>query len=475
MLLSPYLAPSSLSLAPFALGNRQSCEFAGYLVVTGMAAVPTYTLFLTYYFMRRIKYKVSPQKFSGLEEKIWHISGVLTPLGFATTALSMGYINSSDRSGTMCFLASEPYDCKETGSECIRGEKAEIFAAAFGATGATLFICLMVVLYMFTHHVYSIEKDFTIPASSTQTRKQESKPHLNFMKNKQEPTQNTDSKSSGKKSPNGSKNTSTLSSVELNSTPSSGQEEAQESSDGLQDVNLSQNQNSPQEESVKPKMPSQSNQRELSKKALNQSLLYIFAFLFMYMPGMVQIILRGLKYNVEDSRIMLWWSSIIYPIGGVLNVLIYTRPKCQKFRKDIPGLPYLTAFIVIVLNGGEVPSLTDLGIAARLPDSYTGKEEGNFDEHYQKNYLEYEERQAEREILNAQMRVKLDELSAFMKSALGIDSAMEKNLLESENMNQYDGYSLDWDSSIGPGQLKNSNIDSHFLSEGEIGTSEWDD
>ena len=429
--------------------------------------------------MRRIKYKVSPQKFSGLEEKIWHISGVLGALGFATTALSMGYINSSDRSGTMCFLASEPYDCKETGSECIRGEKAEIFAAAFGATGATLFICLMVVLYMFTNHVYSIEKDFTIPASSTPTHKQESKRHLNFIKNKQEPTQNTDSKTSCKESTNGSKNTSTLSSVELNSTPSSGQEEAQESSAGmqessagLQDVNLSQNQNSPQEESVKPKMPSQ---RELSKKALNQSLLYIFAFLLMYMPGMVQIILRGLQYNVEDSRIMLWWSSTIYPIGGVLNILIYTRPKCQKLRKDIPGLPYLTAFIVVVLNGGEVPSLADLGLEVRRPDSYTGKEEENFDEHYQKNYLEYEERQAEREILNAQMRVKLDELSAFMKSALGIDSAMEKNLLESENMNQYDGYSLDWDSSIGPSQLKNSNIDSHFLSEGEIGTSEWDD
>ena len=108
----------------------------------------------------------------------------------------------------------------------------------------------------------------------------------------------------------------------------------------------------------------------------------------------------------------------------------------------------------------------------RRPDSYTGKKEENFDEHYQKNYLEYEERQAEREILNAQMRVKLDELSEFMKSVLGIDSVMEKNLHENENMSQYDVYALDWDSSIGPSQLKHSNIDSHFLSEGEIGTSE---
>ena len=105
------------------------------------------------------------------------------------------------------------------------------------------------------------------------------------------------------------------------------------------------------------------------------------------------------------------------------------------------------------MNGGEVPSLADLGIiAVRQPDSYTGKQEENFDEHYQQNYLQ------EREILYTQMKVNLDEFSSFMRSMVGIDSIMEKNQLENGNMDQYDMFFLDWDSSIGPSQLENCNI-----------------
>ncbi|GFH50052.1 hypothetical protein CTEN210_06527 [Chaetoceros tenuissimus] len=464
MLLSPFLAPSSLSLAPFALGNGQSCEFAGYLNIAGAAAIPTYTLFLTYYFMRRIKYKVSPQKFSGLEEKIWHATGILVPVGFATAALSMGDINSYPN-GTMCFLASEPYNCNDTGNKCNRGENVAIFTITFGATGIALFIFLMVVLYMFTHHVYSIEKDFRIPASSTPTRKRESNRHLNFMLNRQEPNQDSDSNTSGRESTNASKSIFALSNIEINRTPSSGQEEAQSSV--MHDVNLSHNQNPPQEGSDETDTPSP---RELSKKALNQSLLYIFAFLLFYIPGMVQVILCGLNNNAKDSRVFLWWSSTLYPTGGVWNILIYTRPKCQKLQKDVPGLTYIAAFILVVLNGGEVPSLTDLGIdAVREPDSYTGKQEENFDEQHQQNYLE------EREILHTQMKVNLDDLSSFMRSMVGIDSIMEKNQLENENMDEYDMFFLDLDTSIGPSQLENCNVDSRVLSEGEIGTSEWDD
>lgn len=74
MLLSPFLSPRDTVLRPaFSMGNTQSCEFAGYLFIMGMVAVPSYTLFLTYYFLRRVKYsRVTQRTFALKEEKVLH-------------------------------------------------------------------------------------------------------------------------------------------------------------------------------------------------------------------------------------------------------------------------------------------------------------------------------------------------------------------------------------------------------------------
>ena len=72
MLLSPFMSPKDNPDALFAIGTTESCEAIGFLFLLGLQCLLFYIVFLTYYFMKRIKYKVTPQIFANKEEKYMH-------------------------------------------------------------------------------------------------------------------------------------------------------------------------------------------------------------------------------------------------------------------------------------------------------------------------------------------------------------------------------------------------------------------
>lgn len=99
----------------------------------------------------------------------------------------------------------------------------------------------------------------------------------------------------------------------------------------------------------------------LTKQALSQSLLYILAFIAVYFPPIIDLILTRKVGNDSDMPEWLFWLiSLITPLSGVFNILIYTRPKVLRLREDFPNASFLKMFILIVLTGGEIPSLADL-------------------------------------------------------------------------------------------------------------------
>lgn len=95
----------------------------------------------------------------------------------------------------------------------------------------------------------------------------------------------------------------------------------------------------------------------LTKKATMQSVLYILAFMLVYSGPMILIVQRFA--GSEGSTASFWIMSLFYPIGGFLNMLIYTRPKVEALKKLEPQIPVIICFIGIILAGGEVPSLAD--------------------------------------------------------------------------------------------------------------------
>ena len=70
MLLSPFLLPADDPGAIFSQGTVASCEGVGFLLTMGSHSIIWYALFLTYYFLKRVKFKNTPRDFARCEEKV---------------------------------------------------------------------------------------------------------------------------------------------------------------------------------------------------------------------------------------------------------------------------------------------------------------------------------------------------------------------------------------------------------------------
>lgn len=83
--------------------------------------------------------------------------------------------------------------------------------------------------------------------------------------------------------------------------------------------------------------------------------------MIVYIGPLILIFSRFSGSNVPEANF--WLTSIFYPIGGFLNMLIYTRPKVQALKKVEPQLPIIVCFMSVILAGGEVPSLVDYDLS----------------------------------------------------------------------------------------------------------------
>ena len=99
----------------------------------------------------------------------------------------------------------------------------------------------------------------------------------------------------------------------------------------------------------------------LTKQALHQSLLYIAAYFLVYLAPMIAVSSRIIGNEDEGlDELRFWFSALFTPLGGVFNILIYTRPKVLKMREKYPNTPTLNIFCVIVITGGDIPSMADV-------------------------------------------------------------------------------------------------------------------
>ena len=79
-LLFPFMSPKENPDALFAIGSFKSCEAIGFVHMVGVSGLVLYTVFLTYYFLKRIKYKITPRDFAQKEEKYFHAYSSPFPL-----------------------------------------------------------------------------------------------------------------------------------------------------------------------------------------------------------------------------------------------------------------------------------------------------------------------------------------------------------------------------------------------------------
>jgi hypothetical protein len=60
-----------------------------------------------------------------------------------------------------------------------------------------------------------------------------------------------------------------------------------------------------------------------------------------------------LERHLNDVFVLL--ASIFYPLGGLFNILVYTRPKVLSLRRKNPQYYWFQAFVIVIRAGAVVP------------------------------------------------------------------------------------------------------------------------
>jgi len=313
IIISPFAVTSDTPDAPWARGNIETCEATGFFLFIGSNIVPFYTVFLSYYFLKRVKDKVTRKEFARKYETVIHFITWLYPIIAGFIGLARDNFNPSGGEGSVCIMMDNPKSCStdpDIYGQCIRGENApkdSIYTVVLPLVLS--FFAIFVNLFRLTIHVYFEEKLLR------------------------------ESRQSDNAGTEVDKNTS-------------GCCRRYSRHQGIETEPPS------DEENQFP--PNQA--KSLAMQSLGQSSLYICAYIIVNFFPIIAYVFAAIGKPQPDF--VHWGLSLFWPLGGFFNILIYTRPKVDKIRRVYPefsNVSWFVLFLVIVLSGGEVPEI-DLGI-----------------------------------------------------------------------------------------------------------------
>ena len=310
-LLGPHLLPKDVPFGPWAKGNVASCDAVGFLMHTGIALNQLYTLALSYYFLKRVKDKMKPPEFARKHERLMHASFWILAVVPNIIALVREDFNPVE-TGDLCVMIDKPIDCSLNDDvECIRGENANkdgIFLAS--SISFVVFNLIILNFTRLTNHIYKAEKLMRLEsAMQNGNDSNDDAAKYSFCKEVTQYFCGCCFRRGNKK-----------------------------------DVEEEEN------------APNQTPKHSLAFESFIQSGLWVAIFLIVYVPV---VLVFGMKaMGVARPPWLLWGPSILTPIGGALNIFVYTRPKIEKMKRVFPEVadaPYYGLFLIVLFSGGKCP------------------------------------------------------------------------------------------------------------------------
>jgi len=305
IIISPFAAPSDTLDTPWAKGTIGTCEAAGFFLHIGATAVPFYTLFLSYYFLKRVKDKITPQEFARKYEFKIHAFIWLFAIIGGFVALATNDFNPALH-GDICTVLDRPIRCNtdpDTYGTCIRGQNAPKDALLIIVFPLLLnFLMLIANLLRSTIHVHLQERLMRAHTRQVTT---------------------------------------------IDTTGRSG-DTFRSKAAVFFCCNMSQHDQG---------NTSSAQTQSIAMQSLVQSSMYIASFFLVY-SAIILIMVMSVA-GISPPNWVIWDVSIFWPLGGFFNILIYTRPKVAAMRKTYPEYAHMSWFIlclVVVFSGGEVPA-----------------------------------------------------------------------------------------------------------------------
>ncbi len=285
-----------------ARGNTISCEVNGFITSIGSIAVPLYISSLCVYFLCKIKIGMTNEKFYYYVERWLHACIIIFNITGAILALATDSFNPI---GTynFCNFAGFPFNCDiplDTGAdaeECLRGQNAYKYSFVF--TYLPFLGSLIVIIgsmIMISCHAFGERKLYIAGSDETPTR------------------------------------CCTMKCIRLNATEEEHQKEDETAADHAARLHYLY-------------------VKETMKLAALYFLTYILLFIFPIAISIWHITTKG----SDDSFELLFALFIVYPLGGLFNILVYTRPKVKYVLMNNPEYSYTQVLRAVVLAGGDIP------------------------------------------------------------------------------------------------------------------------
>lgn len=101
----------------------------------------------------------------------------------------------------------------------------------------------------------------------------------------------------------------------------------------------------------------------IAKESLTQSSLYVLAYFASYLFITVALLL-----DLSGARVPTWivyLLSVLWPLSGFFNIIVYTRPKVRKLREEYPEFNRFILFLVVVMYEGDLPPSNIMQAAVR--------------------------------------------------------------------------------------------------------------
>jgi hypothetical protein len=298
----PSDTPNSSFLAQ---GNAISCDVNGFFVTVGSAAVPMYTSSLCIYYLCRIKLGMNDEAFSRVERGL-HIFII----GFNCASGIIGLVTNTFNSlgiGLCCSFAGYPLNCDfdpDEYGECTRGRDAFKYTLIF--TLLPFILSLLVIAVSMSMMCWYVLQQRKLHSTSTDTT---CRSYCCMSSCKREEISW---------------------SVEQRQREN---ETVSEFADRLQRVYV--------------------------RETMKQASLYFLAFIGVYfMPLSISICNIILRFSSSHKVILA--TTIVYPLGGLFNIFVYTRPKVRHVLRRNPEFSFLQALWVVVKSGGDLPDESTL-------------------------------------------------------------------------------------------------------------------
>ena len=299
MITGPFMAVQAANTpAKWAIGNIVSCRINGLWFLIGLICSNLYTCFLCYFCFCKVVRKTTDASFRKQTERKIH-SVIL----FITVAMSVAALVSkgihTNKMGNMCGYGSTQAGCRadpETYGACDkdgRNTQEIIISIVMIVLTSACFVCFVIIITLMTNICCYVKRTSTISGNL--------KPSNNHIEPK-----------------------STFPPVENGTNEFVDLEHLAAES-------------------------------EYRKQIMIQASLYVIAYMatnfLFYAITLLVVVLETANENLSMV------ASFVYPLGGLFNILVYTRPKVIGLRRVHPKYSWLEAFIFVVRAGGVMPAM----------------------------------------------------------------------------------------------------------------------